>query len=552
MAHQHSLGKYYLVEGIPIFHNLSESEIDTVAEKIQILEYKKGELIYTEGNSDSYFFAITQGLIEVFRKNSNDKIEIVEILRKGDYFGIISLLTNQAHSTSARCLEDTRILRMNPDDFRSVIQDVPSLGHYFSKILSLSLKGSDSKGKDDIRNRTYAYWGIENRSNQFLLPLMNYTEHISQKQPILLKFQRNKAEHSTQSYIKIYNTISKPRIREILESFITKFEYVFIDLTDTLPEVRRTLLEFIDCIYLEDKILSEQDQLRIKADFPNLQIEKVDLEDSFLRSLARKISGKRVGIALGGGAALGLSQIGILKVCQEENLEFDMISGTSIGAVVGAYWAAGFPWEVLLEVITEFDSFFKFFKFMDFSFQKGLFSGKNIRSLLEKHLKGLTFADLKIPLKLIACDILTRTEVELSEGNLVDAIMASVAIPGVFSPIHLPDGRVLVDGGIVNPLPVSSLSKEGITRIIAVNSMPSSRITVKANDKNPSIMDIIVNSLYSLQYRIGKYSAQEADVYINPVMENSSWYEFYRGKEFMEFGEKKTKEVLPEIKELFD
>jgi predicted acylesterase/phospholipase RssA len=189
---------------------------------------------------------------------------------------------------------------------------------------------------------------------------------------------------------------------------------------------------------------------------------------------------------------------------------------------------------------------------MDFSFQKGIFSGKNIRTLLEKHLKGLTFADLKIPLKLIACDIISRTEVELSEGNLVDAVMASVAIPGVFSPIHLPDGRVLVDGGIVNPLPVSSLSKEGITRIIAVNSMPSSRIAVKANDKNPSIMDIIVNSLYSLQYRIGKYSAQEADVYINPVMENSSWYEFYRGKEFMEFGEENTRELLPEIKELFE
>jgi predicted acylesterase/phospholipase RssA/CRP-like cAMP-binding protein len=552
MTHSKSLGKYYLVEGIPIFHNLTESEIDFVADKIQILEFKKGELIYEEGKSDPYFFAITHGLIEVFKLNSANKVEIVEILRKGDYFGIISLLTNQPHSTSARCLEDTRILRMNPEDFRKVIHDIPALGHYFSKILSLSLKRGDSKGIDDIRNTTFAYWGVESGSEKFLQPLIEYTEKISQKQPILLKFQRNKNDHSSQSYTKIYNTISKPRIREILESYITKFEYVFLDLTDTSPEIRRTLLEFIDCIYLEDGILSETDQHRIKTDFLNLQIESVEVEDVKIRSLARKISGKRVGIALGGGAALGLSQIGILKVCQEENLEFDMISGTSIGAVIGAYWAAGFPWEVLLEVITEFDSFFKFFKFMDFSFQKGIFSGKNIRTLLEKHLKGLTFADLKIPLKLIACDIISRTEVELSEGNLVDAVMASVAIPGVFSPIHLPDGRVLVDGGIVNPLPVSSLSKEGITRIIAVNSMPSSRIAVKANDKNPSIMDIIVNSLYSLQYRIGKYSAQEADVYINPVMENSSWYEFYRGKEFMEFGEENTRELLPEIKELFE
>jgi predicted acylesterase/phospholipase RssA len=551
MHNQKSLGKFYLVEGIPIFHNLSESEIDLIADKIQILEFKKGETIYEEGKGNPHFFAITHGLVEVFQTKPNQQIEILEILRKGDYFGIISLLTNQNHSSSVRCLEDTRILRMSPRDFRKILQDIPSLGLYFSKMLSLSLNKGEVREKDDIRNTIYAYWGNASCSNAFLNPLLRYTEDISSKKPILLKFQKSKKENDD-PYIKIYHTITKPRIREILETYITKFEFIFLDLSDSLPDVRRTLLEFTDNLYIEKEILNELDIARIQKDFPHLQIAYCESDDLKLRSLARKISGKRVGIALGGGAALGLAQIGIIKVCQEEGLEFDMISGTSIGAVIGAYWAAGFPWPILLEVISEFDSFFKFFRFMDFSFHKGIFKGKNIRTLLEKHLSGIEFKDLQIPLKLIACDIITRKEVEISEGNLIDAVMASVAIPGVFSPISLADGRVLVDGGIVNPLPVSSLAKEGISRIVAVNSMPSSRTSVKANDKNPSIIDIIVNSLYSLQYRIGKYSAQDADVYINPVLENSSWYEFYRGKEFMEYGELQTKEVIDDIKALFE
>jgi predicted acylesterase/phospholipase RssA/CRP-like cAMP-binding protein len=551
MQKQKSLGKFYLVESIPIFHNLTDSEVEKVAEKVQILELKRGDLIFEEGKGNPYFYAISSGLVEVSRKDKSST-EVLEILRKGDYFGIISLLTNQPHSSSAFCLEDTRLLRMNPKDFRKILNDIPSLSLTFSKMLSLTLRKEIVGTRDDLRNTVLAFWGNPDKKHIFMDQLVMEVERISKKKPVLLKFQRNKKEND-HPYEKVYHTISKPKIREVMDRYIASCEFVFLDVSDSLPEVRRTLLELSDYLYYEKGLLNKSDIERLDHQFPGLEIHSLIEEDRHLiRNLSRKVAGKRVGIALGGGAALGLAQIGILKVCQEEGLEFDMISGTSIGAVIGGYWAAGVPWPTLLDVISEFDSVFKFFRFMDLSFQKGIFSGKNIKSLLDKHLSGLEFKDLRIPLKLITCDITTRTEIELSSGNLVEAILASSAIPGVFSPIPKDDGRVFVDGGIVNPLPVSALTKEGVNRIVAVNSMPSSQIAVKANAGNPSILDIIVNSLYSLQYRIGKYSAQDADVYINPILENSSWFEFYRGKEFMEYGELKAREVLPEIKELFE
>ncbi|WCL47889.1 patatin-like phospholipase family protein [Leptospira sp. GIMC2001] len=551
MKKQDSLGKFYLVEGIPIFRNLQPEEIESVAEKIQILDLKKGDFVFEEGKGNPYFYAIATGMVEVYKSKKDKSFEILEILRKGDYFGLISLLTNQPHSSTAKCLEDTRLLRMNAKDFRKVLQDIPNLGMAFARILSLILRKEILGEKDDIRNTIFAYWGDQTNPDDFLDQILEQTEILSGKKPVLLKFQKGKKE-SNHPYEKVYQIISKPKIREILERYMANFDFLFLDVSDSLPEVRRLLLSMTDILYYKKEVLLKSDIQKLIDEYPAIEINAIEsIQPETIKSISRKVTGRRVGIALGGGAALGLSQIGILKVCQEEGLEFDMISGTSIGAVIGAYWAAGISWDVLLEVIAEFDSVFKFFRFIDFSFHKGLFSGRNIRSLLEKHLSGLQFSDLKIPLKLIACDIITRTEVELSSGNLVDAIMASVAIPGVFSPIHLADGRVLVDGGIVNPLPVSSLTKEGINRIVAVNSMPSSKIEVKSNDKNPSIIDIIVNSLYSLQYRIGKYSAQEADVYLNPILENSSWFEFYRGREFMEFGEIKARESIQDIKALF-
>lgn len=104
----------------------------------------------------------------------------------------------------------------------------------------------------------------------------------------------------------------------------------------------------------------------------------------------------------------------------------------------------------------------------------------------------------------------------------------------------------------MNPLPVSALTQEGIQKIIAINSMPSSKDEMKTNKMlNLNVFDIIVNSLYSLQYRIGKYSAQEADVYLNPILPNSNWFEFWRSKEFIELGETVTRSSLEEIKQLF-
>ena len=228
-----------------------------------------------------------------------------------------------------------------------------------------------------------------------------------------------------------------------------------------------------------------------------------------------------------------------------------MVSGTSIGSLVGALWASGVSAANIEKATEEFDSLFNMFKLFDFSMMpsKGLITGNNIRKFLEGFLDHKTFNDLPIELRTITCDINTREEIVSKEGSVVDAVMASTAIPGLFNPL-ITDKGVFVDGGVVNPLPVSALTIEGIQRIIAVNAMPSPEDVVKSNKKDQSLMDIFINSFYSLQYRLCKYSFQSSDVYMSPILPNSSWYEFYRAKEFIALGEKVCEENIKEIRNL--
>ena len=153
-------------------------------------------------------------------------------------------------------------------------------------------------------------------------------------------------------------------------------------------------------------------------------------------------------------------------------------------------------------------------------------------------------------LRIITCDINRREEVILKEGSVVNAIMASTAIPGLFNPFITENGTVYVDGGVVNPLPVSSLTIEGVQRIISVNAMPSPEDSVRSNKINQSIMDIFINSFYFLQYRLCKYSFQSSDVFMSPILPNSSWYEFHRAKDFIQLGERVCEENISAIKEL--
>lgn len=172
----------------------------------------------------------------------------------------------------------------------------------------------------------------------------------------------------------------------------------------------------------------------------------------------------RLGVALGGGGMKGWAHVGVLKVMHDVGLSPDVVVGTSAGALIGAFWAAGCSIEEMMRLMREQQTRRLFTWRFD---GQGLFSADGLRAYLTDHLGSRTFADLAHPFSVVATDLERGREIVLRDGPVVEALMASMAMPGIFAPVVL-DGMVLVDGGVVNNVPVSVLIGAGARYTIGV------------------------------------------------------------------------------------
>lgn len=177
---------------------------------------------------------------------------------------------------------------------------------------------------------------------------------------------------------------------------------------------------------------------------------------------------KRVGLALGSGGARGWAHLGVLQALHEKNVPVDLVAGTSMGSVVGAFFAAGRE-EALRDLALHMDwkRLRQFFWEVSLS-RSGLTDGHKLLEETRKLIGVSEFRELTLPFRAVATDLNTGGEVVLSSGNLLAALRASLSIPGLFSPVWA-GKRLLVDGGLVNPVPVSVVRAMGAQTVIAVD-----------------------------------------------------------------------------------
>jgi NTE family protein len=176
----------------------------------------------------------------------------------------------------------------------------------------------------------------------------------------------------------------------------------------------------------------------------------------------------RIGLALGAGGARGAAHTGVLNVFEREGIPIHVVAGSSIGALIGAAMACGVPHSRIENEWLENDVTKLFRSFLPTFPRTGLSSGNELHKYLAQLLGDRRIEDLEMPYAALACDIDTGEAVVLTEGSLPDAVCASTAIPGIFRPVRL-NGRILVDGGLVDPVPISTCYALGADFVIAVD-----------------------------------------------------------------------------------
>lgn len=176
---------------------------------------------------------------------------------------------------------------------------------------------------------------------------------------------------------------------------------------------------------------------------------------------------QKIGLALGSGSARGLAHIGVIRALNEASINIDFVAGTSIGALIGAVYASG-KLDDLEDVYLDFD-WKKVVNLFDMVFPKsGLIDGNKVADFVREYVQAKNIEHLPVPFQAVATDIETGEEVSLDKGDVIEAVRASISVPGIFTPVRR-KGRILVDGGLVNPVPTNVVRSMGADYIIAVD-----------------------------------------------------------------------------------
>ena len=283
----------------------------------------------------------------------------------------------------------------------------------------------------------------------------------------------------------------------------------------------------------------------------------------FLKNLWKKPP-RKVGLALSGGGARGLAHIGVLKVLEQEGVPVDYLAGTSMGGVIAAGYAAGLSPAFMEQEALRMSSLRRLLPLTDLSpLRRGLFEGQKVHEYLTGHLGDRTFDDLRVPLTLVAVDLNTGREVFLSRGQVADAVRATVALPGVFTPVER-DGQLLVDGGLLDNLPADAARHIGADVVIAVDVTSDGQVVshlAQALHRRRYVPnglvdtgEILWRSLGVMMAEIGRRRLAEAhpEVIIQPAIppDVTVLTGFPRAAEIIAAGEEAAQEALPRIRAL--
>ena len=253
---------------------------------------------------------------------------------------------------------------------------------------------------------------------------------------------------------------------------------------------------------------------------------------------------KKIGLALSGGAARGFAHLGVLKALAEHKIPIDFVAGTSAGSFAGAALASGLS----IDEIMAFSRKIGWRTMTGFSYSpKGILSSAPMGNFIKKHFPHRKFEDLPIPFAAIACDLETGDEVRITEGDLAFGVRASCALPGVFMPLENGDGRKLIDGGVIAPVPTKAVKKLGAEIVIAVDVLACGATYWGTPS---TLLGIFFQSAMLLLRTASKHHHYRADVVIVPQIAHLRPDEIGKMEEFVKLGEEAALEKIDEIKKL--
>lgn len=530
-----------VLKNIPLFQNLSDEDLALVADRLRKEEYPKGTVLFQEGDPGETMDIIASGQLVVIGRDGEERIAT---LGPGNFVGDISVLLGQPRTAAVHVSIDAQLWVLHKKDFDDLIATRPSIALEMMRELSRRLVTTTHRRQQQARRRITALIGLRKGIE------LSEAIHLQLNAPVgVLRLPRAKLPDPVPKPNGITfldnQDLDEASLAETLSFQVETYRHVVI----LLPEHPDPLA--FKAVDLADTVVSigePPDWITRDVEVRDLWVSGESQEE--LERTARRLTNRLVGVALSSGGSRGLAHVGVLKVLQRENIPIDMIAGTSAGALFGALFALGFSIERMEQFAGSLRQYNRFTNWdINIPPRSGLIKGRIARDrIIAKEVDYKNFEDTRIPLCIVAADILTGEEVVFESGPLADAIRASLSVPVLADPWAY-QGRYFVDGGAVNPLPASVLRDRGADIVIASNVVrPLNESYDGPTDRMPNILQSVFNIFSAMEAEMIKKQIPLIDVLVQHQVSAQYTLDFTQAEDLVRRGEETAEAMLPEIK----
>ncbi|MGH9042380.1 MAG: patatin-like phospholipase family protein [Acidimicrobiia bacterium] len=536
------------LRAIPFFRNLPAAALEAIADRLKLEPFSRGEVVFRKGEPSGSMYLVRSGQVDVVLEGDhtphNDQ-EPLASLGPGSFVGELGLLLDEPRSATLLAVTDSELLALSREDLDDLLDRYPAIALDLSRELGRRLVATNRRIAPPPLTRYGAVWGrgagdlarvlVEDTTGRvgvLVLPGASSPANLPSEVSVI-DGQRINAE-----------TIAGYRSQQVddLDKLLLVLPPQVTDEARAAAELAEHLISFGD-----------HPGWAMRPGLPH-RVLRCDGSGVSLRRCGRWVSGRAVGLALSSGGSKCVAHIGVLRVLREAGIEIDAVAGTSGGAIVAAGLAFGIAEDQMLDWMREMARNTQFRRFdVNLLPRSALFKGVKLRNLFDLWLGGRSFSDAVVPFWAVASDVETGEEVVIADGKAADGLRASMSIPGAFNPWPH-DGRRLIDGAVVNPMPASVLREAGLRSVIG-STVAGQEIFGKGPGgpgRTPHLLQIMSRMLSSMEREMIKAQIPLVDVVIRPQVYAASSFDFSQADAFVAEGERAARAQLPEIQALVE
>lgn len=575
---------------------MSDTEIQYLASVVHLVTVAAGTTVCRQDELGDQMYIVAAGRVKVTSGQTHEET-VLAYLGQGEHFGEMAMLTDGRRIATVEAVMDTQLLEVDRDAFQWLLATVPGFSANISRTLGHRLRGQTRGSHRQHGPKVVGLVATSAAARRLARPLAEALAEAGDRVHVLLD-GRAVHSHSDRCQIESLPPIEAQWARSVrarLVQLVAQNDRVIVELASERPD--RVLLETlkqceqvwwlvdsrdpVEARRRLDQLLRNEPALGRRVhwvwllrehekfaplmptgipiadrDFKVVLGDHLDLrhERHSLNRLVRQIRGPRLGIALGGGGARGLAHLGVLRAFERAGIDFDVMAGTSAGALVGSSYAAGLsPEEALQDFHRDLTPprLFRWLPrgphwYMLLQFRLGAWD-----QMLRKYLGVHRLEQLRLPLSTVTVDLISGQTVVRDRGDVVDSVLESINLPVVSHPI-LRDGMALVDGGILNNVPTDLLRPRGADIVVGVDvaATVARRFGARGTDGNarairrPGLFETMIRINEVLDHAVNRQPTKGADVLIRVNTGDFEFADFTAARRLAEVGEEAAEQAI--------